>query len=134
MEAIIVPCTREKIWCEKSKSGQDVSDEVPAKKAYTKPVFEKWKNYAEQSGAPWFILSTQYGLIKPDKLIKNYDCTVEEALAKPGFKDSLQKRGKELGLGDFDKVILLDWEKFEPLVKAAIGDGKAKYELKKICY
>ena len=130
MEAIIVPCTEQKIW----RDRPDAPREVPAKDAYTKSVFKKWKNYAEQSGAPWFILSTQYGLIKPDKCIENYNEKVSDACRNQKLKDDLRAQGNELGLGDFDKVILLDWEKFEPLVKAAIGDGKAKYELKKMYY
>lgn len=129
MEAIIVPCTGEKIWDDRP----DAPREVPAKDAYTKPVFTKWKNYAEQSGAPWFILSTKYGLIEPDKSIENYDIRVSDVKDKKTFKDRLRGQGNEL-LGKFKKVILLGWcENFMPLVKIAGGERpQDEYECKGI--
>lgn len=129
MEAIIVPCTKEKIW-----DGQIAPEQVAAKDAYTKPRFKEWKKYAERSGRPWFILSTKYGLIKPDTLIEKYGRIVSDACRDDEFKKRLRAQGKEHGLENFDKVVLLDWEKFAPLVQAAIGDQNVQYELKKLCY
>ena len=50
------------------------------------------------------------------------------------FKELLRKQGAQLGISLFDTVVLLDWEKFQPLVKAALGDGAAKCVLRKIAY
>ncbi len=130
MEAIIVPCTREKVWDEQPNAGK-----VAAEKAYTKPVFLKWKKHAEQSGSPWFILSTEYGLIEPGYLIpEKYDKTISAACKDQVLKHLLQEQGKKFGLGNFERVLLLDWEKFKPLVEVAIGDGKARCEVKNLYY
>ena len=51
MDAIIVPCTEEKVWDTHPNTGA-----VAAKDAYTKPAFSAWRQHAEQSGLPWFIL------------------------------------------------------------------------------
>jgi hypothetical protein len=74
MDAIIVPCTQEKIWDTCPSAGV-----VAAKEAYTKPAFLAWRAYAEQAGCPWFILSTKYGLIRPDQPIENYNVPVSRA-------------------------------------------------------
>ena len=116
MEAIIVPCTQEKVWDARPDAGP-----TPAKDAYTKPVFATWKNYAEQSGSRWFILSTKFGLVEPDTPITAYNVPVSAAVTSPAFKELLKKQGLKIGLGLFDKVVLLDWEKCQPLVKAALG-------------
>ncbi len=131
MEVIIVPCTDAKIWDEQPDAGR-----VAAKNAYTKPVFLKWKEHAEKSGSVWFILSTwrEYGLIKPDHLIENYDRGISAACGDQVLKDRLRAQGEEHNWGKNDRVILLDCDWFEPLVKAAIGDGGAQYELREICY
>lgn len=71
MEAIIVPCTQEKIWDSQPDLGA-----VPAKDAYTKAAFRAWRSYAEQSGCPWFILSTKYGLLRPDVQIEKYNVPI----------------------------------------------------------
>jgi hypothetical protein len=42
MDAIVVPCTQEKIWDAQPSLGA-----VAAKDAYIKPVFRAWRSYAE---------------------------------------------------------------------------------------
>jgi hypothetical protein len=44
MDAIIVPCTQEKIWDDRPDAGP-----TEAKDAYTKPAFLTWRRYAEAS-------------------------------------------------------------------------------------
>lgn len=129
MEAIIVPCTQEKVWDSRPDMGP-----TAARDAYSKPVFGTWRKYAEESACRWFILSTKFGLVEPDRPITAYNVPVSAALASQPFKELLRKQGDEIGLGLFDKVVLLDWEKFRPLVKAAVGDGAAKCVLRKIAY
>jgi len=39
-----------------------------------------------------------------------------------------------LGLGSYERIILLDWERFKPLVRAAVGNSAAKCVLRKVKY
>lgn len=119
MEAIIVPCTQEKIWDANPDAGL-----VPAKDAYTKREFVGWRAYAERSGCPWFILSTRYGLITPDHQIERYDVPISTAVKNQSLLKKLKEQGNDLDIGQFDRVVLLDWAKFEPLVRAAV-DGRS---------
>ena len=128
MNAVIVPCTQEKVWDSNATAGP-----VAAKDAYTKPAFLAWRRHAEQSGGPWFILSTKYGLLRPDQQIDQYNVPVSRAVADRGFLALLKKQGTELGLQQFDRVMLLDWEKFEPLVRAALPNQE-QFELKRLLY
>jgi hypothetical protein len=38
--------------------------------------FLKARHYVDQSGAPWFILSAEYGLVPPDQVISPYERTL----------------------------------------------------------
>ena len=129
MEAIIVPCTQEKIWATHPDAGA-----VAAKDAYTKSAFLAWRQHAEESGLPWFILSTKYGLVRPEQPIENYNVPVSSAVADAGLRRLLEVQGRELGLSKFEQLILLDWEKFEPLVRAAAPDRRIKCVLRKLLY
>lgn len=42
MNAVIVPCTQEKVWDTNPSAGQ-----MAAKDAYTKPAFLAWRRHAE---------------------------------------------------------------------------------------
>lgn len=44
-----------------------------AKDLYTSPLFRKERDYAEASGIPWFILSAEYGLCRPDDWLTPYE-------------------------------------------------------------
>jgi hypothetical protein len=129
MDVIVVPCTQEKIW-----DGNPEAGPVEAKDAYTKPAFFAWRRYAEASGSPWFILSTKYGLIRPTTTIERYNVPVSRAATDPQFLRLLQEQGRELGLAAFDRIVLLDWEKFQPLVRASVPDSQVPCVLRKLQY
>lgn len=128
-EIIVVPCTQEKVWDASPDSGP-----VPAKDAYAKDAFRQWRRYAEGSGKRWFVLSTKFGLIQPDQPITRYNVPVSSAVRDLALRDRLKRQGREFGLEQADKVILLDWEKFEPLVRAAVGDSGTTCVLRRVCY
>lgn len=44
-----------------------------ARDLYTSTLFRGRRAYAEQVGAPWYILSAAYGLVRPDSEIDTYD-------------------------------------------------------------
>jgi hypothetical protein len=129
MEALILPCTQEKVWHDRPDAGR-----VRARDAYVKPCFLAWRQYAENSGSPWFVLSTRYGLILPDHLIENYNVPVSAALQEDQSLVRLGAQGEELGLGSFDRVVLLDWERFQPLVKAATARLNVPCVLRHVCF
>lgn len=129
MDAIIVPCTREKIWDTHPKAGA-----VAARDAYTKAAFRAWRAYAEHSESPWFILSTKYGLIRPDLMIDRYDVPVAAAIEDRAFSELLVRQGSELNLRQFDRIVLLDWERFLPLVRAAVANQNVQCEVRKLQY
>jgi hypothetical protein len=129
MEAIIVPCTQEKIWDTQPRAGA-----VPAKDAYTKPAFRAWRVYAEQSGCPWFILSTKYGLLHPDQPIEPYDIRTSAAQNDPVLLSLLHRQGRELNLAQYEQIVLLDWERFEPLIRAAVPDRSVRCVLRRLQY
>ncbi|GAA3633396.1 DUF6884 domain-containing protein [Microlunatus ginsengisoli] len=57
------------VGCVKSK----LSHGAPAKDLYTSDYFKKMRAYAEASGAPWFILSAEHGLVAPDDWLEPYE-------------------------------------------------------------
>jgi len=50
-----------------------------ARDLYTSAFFRKARDLVEASGAPWFVLSAKYGLIRPDQVIEPYDFTLNTA-------------------------------------------------------
>ena len=57
------------VACAKKKRGAP----APAKDLYRSPWFRKARQYAEQSGAPWFILLDKHGLVHPDTELAPYE-------------------------------------------------------------
>jgi hypothetical protein len=97
-------------------------------------VFGVWRSYAEQSGCPWFILSTKYGLIRPDDLIEKYNVPISAAVGDASLGTLLERQGRQHSIGSFDRIVLLDWERFQPLVRAAVGKTGVKCVLRRIQY
>jgi hypothetical protein len=46
---------------------------APAQDLYTSPLFREERAYAEACGVPWFILSAEHGLVRPDTVLEPYD-------------------------------------------------------------
>jgi cytoplasmic iron level regulating protein YaaA (DUF328/UPF0246 family) len=47
-----------------------------AKDLYISDLFRKARRYVETTGCPWFILSAEYGLVPPEKVIAPYENTL----------------------------------------------------------
>ena len=62
------------VSCSKSKR----SASAAAKDLYVSPTFSKAKAYVERTGAPWFILSAEHGLVDPEDLIEPYDLRLSD--------------------------------------------------------
>ena len=52
------------------------SSRAPAKDLYLSDWFIKARTYVEATGAPWFILSAEHGLVDPDDLLEPYEKTL----------------------------------------------------------
>jgi len=50
---------------------------APAKDLYTSAWFRKTRAYVEKKGRPWLILSAQYGLVHPERMIRPYEQTLK---------------------------------------------------------
>jgi len=129
MDAIIVPCTKQKVWDKDPNTGP-----VQARDAYVGPAFRTWRAYAEDSGLPWFILSTKYGLIAPDVTISNYNVPISEAEADPAFMECLRTQVRELELDQCREIRVLDLERFAGLVRQAMESSSAKVGIHKILF
>jgi len=60
-------------------SRQQGSEPAAAAELFTGDVFRRARAYAKASGAPWFILSAEYGLLAPDQVVAPYDRSMATA-------------------------------------------------------
>jgi hypothetical protein len=56
--------------------GQKLGSPAKARELYTSAWFQKARSHVERAGAPWFILSAEYGLLHPDAVIAPYEKTL----------------------------------------------------------
>lgn len=56
--------------------GKKASAPTRAAALYTSAWFQKARHHVEADGAPWFILSAEYGLVQPDAVIAPYEKTL----------------------------------------------------------
>lgn len=129
MEIIIVPCTAEKIWSLDPNAGP-----TPARLAYVKGSFRTWVEHADAQGVPWFVLSTNHGLLPPDQEITSYNRRAAEAESDEEFISRLGQHLGDLGLGRGDRVIVLDWEVFWRLTARAAAKLGPDVCLRKLLY
>jgi len=118
MNVFIVPCTQGKTWDREPARGA-----TPAKDAYTDPCFLKWRQHVEATGEPWYVLSTKHGLLAPDDRVPGpYDVPLAAISGDAALMRRLGEQGRRIDFSRFERVILLDWKRFEPLVRAAVGN------------
>ncbi len=68
------------IGCVKGKL--EWAGRVAAKDLYVSALWRCRRNYAEQMGVTWFILSAKYGLVQPETMIAWYDLALGDLPAK----------------------------------------------------
>lgn len=94
------------VSCVKTKT----SAPMPAKDLYTSPWFIKARALAQRSGAPWFVLSAQHGLVHPDDVIEPYDRRLKDMTS-----DSRRDWGRDVVANLVEQIGPLDGKRVEVL-------------------
>jgi len=76
--------------------------QLPAKDLYDSPWFKKARAYVESTGSPWFILSAEYGLLEPDRIVAPYEKTLNQMSVGD------RRRWSEDVLADLRRILALD--------------------------
>ena len=81
---------------------------APARDLYTSDWFRKARQYVEQSGAPWFILSDEHGLVHPDTELVPYEKDIKGMLAadRSAWAERVQEQ-METALPPAGEVVIL---------------------------
>lgn len=93
--------------------GKKRSGPCAARGLYASPWFLKARSYVEGTREPWFILSAEYGLVHPDKMISPYERTLntmgreERQRWAQKVRDQMDDR-----LPDADRVVLFAGERY----------------------
>lgn len=112
---VVVPCGASKIWAKQPQRGA-----VRAKDAYTGPPFVLHRQYAEQFGDAWVILSAKYGFLEPEELLPGpYEVTFKKASTQPISVAELQRQVRLQGLDQADEVVGLGGVEYRRAIEAA---------------
>lgn len=96
---------------------------APAKDLYISDWFRKARAYAEQTGAPWSILSAKHGLLHPEKVIEPYDKTLRTMpIDQRRAWAELVLSEIEYGLGDIESVVLLTSRRYREFFEPALRE------------
>jgi cytoplasmic iron level regulating protein YaaA (DUF328/UPF0246 family) len=121
MTLVIIPCGRSKIWLKQPNLGP-----TPAQEAYIGAPFKVNREYAEKIGDRWIILSAKYGLIEPTTLIEQYEVTFKRKTTNPVSVITIRRQLVDLGLFEFDHVIVLGGKEYRKIVEEAFADTAAE--------
>ena len=67
-------------------SRQQGDQAAPAEDLFTGEVFVRARTYARATGAPWFVLSAEYGLLSPDQVVGPYERSI--ATVPPAYREA----------------------------------------------
>src|SRR5690606_16480507 len=88
--------------------GRKRAQEAPAADLYTSTWFIKARAFVERTGGPWFILSAEHGLLRPEQIIGPYDRTLNRMSADQRQSwAALVKTQMESELPDAEEVVIL---------------------------
>ena len=114
---VVVPCGKSKIWDKLPDHGP-----APAIDAYTGAMVRLNRQYAEQFGDAWIMISPKYGFIAPDFVIpQTYDISFRLPATHPVTADHLQRQVQVLGLGAYPEVIGLGGAGYRGAIQAAFA-------------
>lgn len=95
---------------------------APAAELYVGNLFRQRRAYAERSGAPWAILSAQWGLVRPERVLEPYD--VSMASKKPA---DLHRWGSITLTALYRWLVDVDLATFVPPTEPAAGYTRIAY-------
>lgn len=96
-----------------------------ARDLYTSDWFRKARRYAEASGCPWFILSAEYVLVPPDRVVAPYERTLNTmpVADRRAWADRVARQLAET-VPDLSGVVFLAGERYrEFLAEHLAGRG-----------
>jgi hypothetical protein len=114
---VIVPCGQGKMWDRYSNAGP-----LAARDAYTGALFKVNREYAENFGDQWAILSAKYGFISPDFVIPGpYEVTFKRKQTHPIPVAALREQVRDGSLGKFELVIGLGGKEYVSVIREAFA-------------
>jgi hypothetical protein len=106
------------VACVKGK----LSRAAPARDLYVSTWFQKVRDLVEASGARWFVLSSHYGLVGPDEVIRPYEYTLNSA----GITERREWAERVLAklepeLARYKRVVMFAGERYREFLVGALG-------------
>ena len=96
---------------------------APAKDLYTSAWFRKARAYVEKTACPWLILSAQYGLVHPERMIRPYEQTLKTMpVAKRRTWAETVLAELEPSLAGVDTVVFLAGQAYREFLVPALRD------------
>lgn len=96
---------------------------APAKDLYKSAWFRKTRAYVEKKGRPWLILSAQYGLVHPERMIRPYEQTLKTmpvAKRRAWAETVLAELGPSLA--DIATIVFLAGQAYREFLTPALHD------------
>lgn len=92
------------LGCVKSKRNEP----APAKDLYVSTLWKKRRRYAEDTGMPWRILSSEHGLLQPDEHIEPYDREMSSETSR--FREKWSRRTAKQVIRELNRLGLMTVE------------------------
>lgn len=119
---VVVPCGKSKIWDKHPDHGP-----AAAVTAYTGAMCRLNRQYAEQFGDAWIMLSPKFGFIAPDFVLPaTYDISFRLLATHPIAVEELQRQVRDLGLGAYTDVTALGGSGYRGAITAAFAGTGAR--------
>jgi hypothetical protein len=95
----------------------------PARELYISDWFLKARRYAEGSGCQWFILSAEYGLVAPDRVIAPYNRTLN-TMSVAGRRAWAERVSKQIeaAMPTLSHVVFLAGERYREFLADDLTD------------
>lgn len=119
---VVIPCGSAKIWDTDPCQGA-----VRAMDAYVGFPFRVNRQFAEQFGDSWVILSAKYGFIDPGfKIPGNYDTAFGRPATGPISSEALADSLRQIPLCDVDTAIVLGGRHYRQAAALAFSESAIK--------
>jgi len=118
VRAIVVGCGSSKIWDNNPGIGP-----VLARNAYISTLSRLSIQYAETVGVPWYILSAEYGFMRPDWPIPGpYETSFKDPSSMPIPIGLMREQARELGLYGMERIVCLAGPEYHLVLSIVFSD------------